>query len=169
MLPCPWSGAVIEISLCSSPPPPQQLPCACLLFYFFNFFFPSPSSSSFSKCCLLSTWAEEEVKAGKTNAGCQIAGLGWEGEGSESSCPAGSRRRCCMAHSSPRHARATGVSDACFCSTAAEKKSLYFGGENKLCHSFGALQRRQRGRQNVFATISPSPTSGSAVMGYIPV
>lgn len=87
---------MIEISLCSSPPLPQQLPCACLLFPL-----PTTSSSSFSKCCLLSTWAEEEVKAEKTNAGCQIAEVGWEGEGSESFCPASSRRRCCMAHRAP--------------------------------------------------------------------
>lgn len=96
-LPCPWSRAVIEIFFFSSLPPPQQLP-----FSFFLLF------SSFSKCCWLSTWAEEEVKAEETNAGCHIAGVGWDREGSLASCPVASRRRDCPAHGSPRHAGAMG-------------------------------------------------------------
>lgn len=110
----------------------------------FYFLFPPPprSSSSFSKCCLLSTWAEEEVKAEKTNAGCQIAGVGWEGEGSESSCPAGSGRRCRTAHESPHRAGATG---AMLVSAAQQqRRKVWFWGENKLCRSFGALRRQTK-------------------------
>lgn len=108
---------MIKISLCSSLPLPQPLP--------FRFF---PRFSSFSKCCWLSTWAEEEVRAEETNAGCHIAGVAWDGQGSPASCPAASGRRDCPAHGSPRHAGATRV----MLVSAAQKKSLYFEEKTSL-------------------------------------
>lgn len=120
-LPCPWSRAVIEISLFSSLPPPQQLPFSLVFVAFF--FFPL-LFSSFSKCCWLSTWAEEEVKAEETNAGCHIAGVGWDREGSPASCPVPRGRRDCQ----EPLARWGHGGDAYFCST--EEKSLFCAEKN---------------------------------------
>lgn len=126
---------MIEISLCSSLPLPQQLP-----FSFFLLF------SSFSKCCRLSTWAEERVKAEETNVGCHIAGVGWDREGSPASCPMASRRRDCPAHGSPRHAGATGV----MLVSAAQKKSLYFEEKKQAFPFFWCSAEMAAGQQNDF-------------------
>lgn len=166
MLPCPWSsGAVIEISLCSSPPPPRQLPRACLLF-----FIPPPRPAPLLLfpsvvCCQPGLRRKSKLKRQMRAVRLQ----GWGGKERAASPPA----LPAAGGGAARHTRAPivlGPRGRClFLQHSSKEEKSGFGEKT----SFAVHSALCGGRQNVFATCAPSPTGDSVVTafgrGYIPV